>query len=278
MKNSLLIRLLRNPSSAIGLILIILYFTAALLGIFSWLPYSPIEQHVQDRMQAPNQQYLMGTDEFGRDIFSRILRGATNSLKVGIISVTLASVVGIMLGSIAGYVGGNFDNILMRVMDMFFAFPAILLALAIVAALGTGTRNTILAISIVYMPIFARVARGPTLTIKSMEYVSVAHSVGARHFYILRKHIFPNITAPLIVQISLALSWAILTEAGLSFLGLGAQPPDPSWGNMLSDSRTLMELAPWMAIFPGLAIMACVLGFNLLGDGLRDLLDPRLRM
>ncbi|NOZ71790.1 MAG: ABC transporter permease, partial [Chloroflexi bacterium] len=225
----------------------------------------------------PSRQYLMGTDIFGRDAFSRVVRGATNSLKVGIISVSLASLVGIALGTLAGYIGGNFDNILMRIMDIFFAFPAILLALAIVAALGPGMRNTIIAISIVYMPIFARVARGPTLTVKSMEFITAAHSLGARGPYILRKHILPNITAPLIVQVSLALSWAILTEAGLSFLGLGSQPPEPSWGNMLSESRTMIELAPWLAIFPGLAIMLCVLGFNLLGDGLRDVLDPRLR-
>lgn len=277
MRTSSLFRLLHNPSGLFGLILIILYLLAALLGAFSLLPYSPIEQHVKDRMQPPSWQYPMGTDMFGRDAFSRVVRGATNSLKVGVISVSLASLVGIALGTLAGYVGGNFDNVLMRIMDIFFAFPAILLALAIVAALGPGTRNTIIAIAIVYMPIFARVARGPTLTVKSMEFITAAHSLGARGPYILRKHILPNITAPLIVQVSLALSWAILTEAGLSFLGLGSQPPEPSWGNMLSESRTMIELAPWLAIFPGLAIMLCVLGFNLLGDGLRDVLDPRLR-
>jgi len=259
------------------MILIVLYLTAAVLGVFSLLPYSPIEQHVKDRMQPPSGEYLMGTDEFGRDVFSRVLRGATNSLKVAVISVAAASLVGIVLGAVAGYVGGQFDNVLMRVMDVFFAFPAILLALAIVAALGAGAGNTILAISIVYMPIFARVARGPTLSVKATEYVTAARCIGARNIRILGWHVLPNITAPLIVQISLALSWAILTEAGLSFLGLGAQPPQPSWGNMLSEGRSLLELAPWMTVFPGLAIMLCVLGFNLLGDGLRDVLDPRLR-
>jgi len=219
----------------------------------------------------------MGTDEFGRDVFSRILRGATNSLKVSISAVFLASLAGIAIGALAGYIGGEFDNITMRIMDIFFAFPAILLALAIVAALGPGIRNTILAIAIVYTPIFARVARGPTLTVKSTEFVTAARSIGSRPTYILRKHILPNITAPLIVQVSLALSWAILTEAGLSYLGLGAQPPEPSWGSMLSDSRMMLELAPWLAIFPGIAIMLAVLGFNLFGDGLRDVFDPRLR-
>jgi ABC-type dipeptide/oligopeptide/nickel transport system permease subunit len=277
MKNSFLPRLLRDRSGLAGLILITIYLIAALAGAFSLTPYPPNEQHVQDLMQGPSAQYLMGTDMFGRDVFSRVVRGATNSLKVGLLSVAISSLIGIALGSVAGYIGGQFDNVTMRVMDIFFAFPAILLALVIVAALGPGMRNTILAISVVYMPIFARVARGPTLTVKAKEYVLAARSIGTRRSAILRKHILPNITAPLIVQVSLALSWAILTEAGLSFLGLGSQPPEPSWGNMLSESRTLLELAPWLAIFPGLAIMFAVLGFNLLGDGLRDLLDPRLR-
>ena len=277
MKNSFLPRLLRDRSGLAGLILITIYLIAALVGAFSLTPYPPNEQHVQDLMQGPSAQYLMGTDMFGRDVFSRVVRGATNSLKVGLLSVAISSLIGIALGSVAGYIGGQFDNVSMRVMDIFFAFPAILLALVIVAALGPGMRNTILAISVVYMPIFARVARGPTLTVKAKEYVLAARSIGTRRSAILRKHILPNITAPLIVQVSLALSWAILTEAGLSFLGLGSQPPEPSWGNMLSESRTLLELAPWLAIFPGLAIMFAVLGFNLLGDGLRDLLDPRLR-
>ena len=277
MKNTLLLRLLANPSGAIGTLLITIYLIAAVIGSFSCCPYPPDEQHVRDMLQPPNHQYIMGTDEFGRDVFSRILRGATNSLKVGISAVFLASLVGVTIGTLAAYIGGEFDNVIMRIMDIFFAFPAILLALAIVAALGPGIRNTILAIAIVYTPIFARVARGPTLSLKATEFVIAARSIGSRPTYILRKHILPNITAPLIVQISLALSWAILTEAGLSYLGLGAQPPEPSWGSMLSDSRMMMELAPWLAIFPGVAIMLAVLGFNLFGDGLRDVFDPRLR-
>ncbi len=228
-------------------------------------------------MTGPSRQYLLGTDEFGRDQLSRLIRGATNSLRVALLSVLLASVLGTFLGVLAGYAGGTVDNLIMRVMDMFFAFPAILLAMAIMAALGPGANNTILAISVVYTPIFARVARGPVLTVKGMEFVTAARAIGARDGRILGRHIFPNITAPLIVQVSLALSWAILTEAGLSFLGLGSQPPEPSWGNMLSEARSLLEMAPWMAIFPGVAIMLCVLGFSLLGDALRDALDPRLR-
>ena len=232
---------------------------------------------MQDRLQPPNARYLLGTDEFGRDILSRLIQGARVSLRVAIASITGASVLGTALGVLSGYVGGNLDHVIMRVMDVFFAFPAILLALGIVAALGPGSDNAILAIAVVYTPIFARVARGPVLAIKEMEYVAAARAVGVPPGRMVLRHILPNAMAPIIVQISLGLSWAILTEAALSFLGLGTQPPEPSWGGMLSESRKLMELAPWMAVFPGAAIMLAVLGFNLLGDGLRDVLDPRLR-
>jgi len=277
MRRSWLFRLWRNRSGAAGLILIVLFLAAALAGALGLTPYPPNEQHAKDRMQPPSRQYVFGTDEFGRDVYSRLIRGATNSLSIAFVSVAVASVIGSTLGTLAGYFGGRADNTIMRIMDLFFAFPAILLALAIIAALGPGFRNTILAISIVYMPIFARVARGPVLTVRATEYVTAARCVGARDGRILGRHVLPNIAPPLIVQVSLALSWAILTEAGLSFLGLGIQPPEPSWGSMLSEARSLLELAPWLAIFPGLAIMFCVLGFNLLGDGLRDVLDPRMR-
>lgn len=276
-KKSFLPRLLRNSSGAIGLVLIAIFLLAAILGALGFTPFPSSQQHAKDRMQAPSATYLLGTDEFGRDVFSRIIRGATNSLRIALLSVALATLIGTFLGTVAGYVGGKADNLIMRIMDLFFAFPAILLAMAIVAALGPGANNTVLAIAVVYMPIFARVARGPVLSVKGMEFVTAARSVGVKDTRILGRHILPNITAPLIVQISLALSWSILTEAGLSFLGLGAQPPEPSWGSMLSEARSLLELAPWMSIYPGVAIMLCVLGFNLLGDGLRDVLDPRLR-
>jgi peptide/nickel transport system permease protein len=269
-------RLLRNRSALIGLVLVGIYVVVAIFAPVL-APYTAIEQHPQDRLQPPSQKYRLGTDEFGRDILSRLMYGATNSLRVAVLSVAIACLVGTTFGMIAGYTGGFTDNAVMRVMDLFFAFPAILLALSIVTALGPGTRNTILAIAIVYTPIFARVARGPVLAAKEMEYVDAARSIGSRHARILGRHVLPNITAPLLVQVSLALSWAMLTEAGLSFLGLGTIPPAPSWGSMLADSRRLMELAPWTAIYPGLAIMFGVLGFNLLGDGLRDVLDPHLR-
>jgi peptide/nickel transport system permease protein len=206
-----------------------------------------------------------------------VIHGATNSLRVALVSVSISFVLGTLLGTVSGYAGGWMDNLIMRLADLLFAFPAILLALSIAAALGPGTANTILAISIVYLPIFARVARGSVLVIKGMDYIEASRSLGAGHPLILRAHILPNAIAPSIVQVSLALSWSILTEASLSFLGLGTLPPDPSWGRMLSESRTLMEIAPWMAVAPGMAIMLGVLGFNLLGDGLRDVLDPRMK-
>ncbi len=270
-------RLIRNRSGLLGLVLVVVFLVAAVAGAVGLTPYPPDQQHPKDRLQPPSREHWMGTDEFGRDVFSRIIRGATNSLRIALIAVALAGVLGALAGTVAGYAGGATDNVIMRMADLLFAFPAILLAMTIVAALGTGASNTILAIAIVYLPIFARVARGPVLALKSADFVTSARAIGASDRRILRWHIFPNITAPLIVQVSLALSWAILTEAGLSFLGLGSQPPEPSWGNMLSEARLLMEMAPWLAIFPGLAIMLCVLGFNLLGDGLRDVLDPRLR-
>jgi peptide/nickel transport system permease protein len=210
-------------------------------------------------------------------VFSRIIKGGTNSLIVVSLSVLLACTIGTAIGVISAYSGGLTDNLAMRVMDVFFAFPAILLALLVVTVLGAGTRTTIFAIALVYIPIFSRVARAPVLALKRTEFVEAANSIGMRRWRVLVRHILPNAVAPIIVQISLALSWALLTEAGLSFLGLGTPPPEPSWGQMLSESTGIAEIAPWLLIFPGAAIMLSVLGFNLLGDSLRDALDPRLR-
>ena len=278
-RNRRLGRLLQNRSASIGLALVLLYVIMAIFGALSITPYPPNQQHPQasDRLQPPGPTYLMGSDQFGRDIFSRVIRGAIYSLRVVLISVAIATVLGTAIGMISGYVGGPLDNLIMRIMDIFFAFPAILLALAVVSALGPGPYNAIPAIAVVYTPIFARVARAPVLSVKSMEYVTAARCVGMRGWRILWRHVMPNSLVPVLVTISLALSWALLTEAGLSFLGLGPQPPEPSWGLMLKDGRNLAESAPWLAFFPGLAIMLGVLGFNLLGDGLRDLFDPRLR-
>jgi peptide/nickel transport system permease protein len=270
---TLLGRLLRNWPSAMGILIIGAYLVIA---IFSQqlAPFDPLKQDSQARLQEPGAPYLFGTDEFGRDIFSRLMGGATNSFRVAITAVAISGLLGSLIGITGGYFGGIIDNTLMRLMDLIFSFPAILLALAISTALGPGFLNTIIAISIVYLPIFARVARGSTLQLKEMAYVEAARCLGAGHFGNIFQHIVPNALTPIIVQISLALSWAILTESSLSFLGLGTPPPHPSWGGMLSESRAMMELAPWMAFAPGAAIMFAILGFNLLGDGLRDVLDP----
>ncbi|MFN8444683.1 MAG: ABC transporter permease [Caldilineaceae bacterium] len=275
--NSWFGRVVRSWSGLIGLLLVLLYVAAALFAT-QLAPYSPIEQHPSDRLKPPDQSYLLGTDEFGRDIFSRLIHGATNSLLVAGVAVAASTLIGAAIGTLAAYPGGLTDQIIMRLVDLLFAFPAILLALSIAAALGPGIRNTIIAITVVYTPIFARVARAAVLNVKELEFIEAAHSIGSRHMQIILRHILPNATAPLLVQISLALSWAMLTEASLSFLGLGVIPPDPAWGSMLSDSRVLMEIAPWMAFAPGSAIMLGVLGFNLLGDGLRDALDRQRGM
>lgn len=274
---SLLHRLLRNRSGTAGLILVTLYLIIGVLGAVGVTPYPSLEQHARDRLKPPSVQYALGTDLFGRDVASRLMEGAANSLRVALLSVAISASFGTLVGTTAGYVGGRFDNIMMRVMDVFFALPALLMALVIVSILGPGINTTVLAIAIVYTPIFARVARGPVLSVKEMEFVLASRCLGTSDARIIARHILPNTLAPLIVQVSLALSWSLLTEAGLSFLGLGTQPPTPSWGVMLSESRGIAEMAPWLMLFPAVAIVLGVLSFNLLGDGLRDVLDPRLR-
>lgn len=270
-------QILRTYSGLLGVAIVVLYVLVAILGALGLTPHPPLEQYRADRLQGPSSEYWMGTDLLGRDVASRIIKGGTNSLYVVLGSVALATVVGTSIGVVSAYAGGLVDNIAMRVMDVFFAFPAVLLALLIVTVVGAGLNNTILAIALVYTPIFARVSRGPVLALKETEFVEAANCIGMRHARILLRHILPNTMAPIIVQISLALSWALLTEAALSFLGLGTPPPEPSWGTMLSESRGIAEIAPWLLFFPGLAIMISVLGFNLLGDSLRDALDPRMR-
>ncbi len=274
---SLLRRLLWNRSGSVGLLLVVAYTVIAIMGMLDVTPYPALEAHTRDRLKAPSETYLMGTDLLGRDIASRLMVGATNSLRVALLSVTISAALGTLIGTVSGYVGGLFDNILMRVMDVFFALPALLLALVIVSIFGSGLTTTVAAIATVYTPIFARVARGPVLTVKQLDFITAARCLGMSNARIVFRHILPNTLAPLVVQVSLALSWSLLTEAGLSFLGLGTQPPAPSWGVMLSESRGISEIAPWLMIYPALAIMFGVLGFNLLGDGLRDVLDPRLR-
>ena len=238
---------------------------------------SPLRMVPQDRMAGPSWALPLGADVFGRDLLARLVYGARLSLEVAFASVLAALVAGSGLGLLAGYAGGRTDQALMRVMDIFFSFPAVLLALGIVAALGPRPSNVMLAIAVVYTPIFARVVRGPVLALKEREFVEASRALGAPAGRIVGRHILPNLASILVVQTSIALSWAILTEASLSFLGLSAQPPTPSWGAMLNEGRQNLELAPHLAVFPGLAIMLAVLGFNLLGDGLRDALDPRKR-
>jgi peptide/nickel transport system permease protein len=270
-------RLLRSPSGFVGLMIIMFYLAVAFIGALGFTPFPPNEQHRSERLHDPNSTYWMGSDLYGRDVASRVIDGTFHSLRVAVASVALSGAIGTLLGALSGFVGGLLDQVIMRVMDVLFAFPAILLALLVVVVLGRGLTNTVLAIAVVYTPIFARVARGPTLAVREMEYVVAARCLGVREFRILWRHVLPNILAPLIVQVSLALSWSLLTEAGLSFLGLGPRPPQASLGLMLSESKSLSEIAPWLMVFPGLAIMLGVLGFNLFGDGLRDALDPHLR-
>src|SRR5215216_687647 len=269
-------RFLRNTIGMSGAVIVLLCVLVALLAPML-APYGPEETLPNWKLFPPNEYFLFGTDEFGRDILSRVIYGARVSLQVGLISVSLALLFGASLGLAAGFFGGWVDALIMRCMDVLFAFPAILLAIGIMAVLGTGILNAMLAIGIVYSPSFARLARASVLSLKNMEFVQAARVLGLGEMRILGRHVVPNVLAPMIVQTSFSLSTAILTEASLSFLGLGTPPSVPSWGSMLSSSRRYVELDPWPAIFPGLAIMLLVLGFNLFGDGLRDVLDPRLR-
>ncbi len=269
-------RMVRNRIGFAGFVLCLLVVFAALFAP-TLATHGPREQAVRARFQGPSAQYLLGTDNFGRDIFSRVLYGFRTSIAVAFAAVGLASIVGSAAGLAAAYYGGWVDRVLMRSMDVLLAFPIILLAIAVLAVLGPGSVNTALAIGIVYLPIFARLARGPALTVLSWDYVAAARALGASGGRIMGRHVLPNVFAPLLVQLTLSLSTAILVEASLSFLGLGTQPPTPSLGLMLSESRDFMILSPWTSLFSGLAILIASLGFNLFGDGLRDIVDPALR-
>ncbi len=269
-------QLVRNRAGMIGLAIITI---VALVAIFAPLvaPYDPYQIDRLNRLQGPSWTHLMGTDEFGRDLFSRIVYGARISMGVGLAAVAIATLLGAPAGIIAGYFGGWVDSVIMRIADIVYSFPAILLALAITAFLGPNLRNVTLALGIVYAPGMARIVRGPVLAAKEMEYVEASRVIGASNTRIVALHLLPNVLSPLIVTATITFSFALLSEAALSFLGLGAQPPEASWGVMLADGRRFMETVPSLAIFPGLAIMVTVLGSNLLGDALRDVLDPRMR-
>lgn len=269
-------RLLRNPVGFLGFLLSLFVIFAAAFGpLLS--PHDPLAQSIRERFHGPTAAHWLGTDNFGRDTLARILHGYRTSIGVSLGAVGIATVVGGVLGLLAAFFGGWIDRIIMRSMDVLLAFPIILLAIAVLAVLGPGSFNTGLAIGIVYTPIFARLARAPALTVLNWDYVSAARALGSSPARILARHVTPNIVAPIMVQVTLSLSTAILVEASLSFLGLGTQPPTPSLGLMLSESRNTMLLSPWVSVFSGLAILLASLGFNLFGDGLRDLLDPTLR-
>ena len=272
----LLRALVANRLALFGLGVLGLLLLAALFGR-QLAPYGPNQVIVTDRLLPPSGEHLFGTDELGRDVFSRVLVAARVSLQVGFIAVGISLAAGVLLGLVAGFYGRWIDDAIMRVTDMLFAFPAILLAIAILAVLGPGIANAMIAIGIVYTPIFARITRGSVLSVREQVYVRAARSLGAGDLRLLRLHILPNVLAPIIVQTSISLAFAILSEAALSFLGLGVQPPEPSWGRMLAEGRGFINIAWWMGVFPGLAIFVTVLSFNLVGDALRDALDPRQR-
>ncbi|MCB0084712.1 MAG: ABC transporter permease [Caldilineaceae bacterium] len=268
--------ILRNRLAALGMLIVLGLLSAALFA--PWVaPYDPEEQFSTDARLPPSAQYLFGTDTIGRDVFSRVIYGTRVSLLVGIASMAIAATLGVTMGLVAGYYGGWADTILMRAMDALLAFPAVLLAIFIIAVLGPSLLNAILAVGIVYTPTFARLTRASALSIREKEYLEAARSIGARDAQIMWRVILRNSLSPIVVQFSLGVGYAILVEAGLSFLGLGVQPPTPAWGSMLGFGRNYMSIAPWLTAFPGLAIFVTVLGFNFVGDGLREALDPHMR-
>jgi peptide/nickel transport system permease protein len=275
-KRVLIQRILRQKSGLLGFFLILMFLaTATVPGLFA--RYDPLEMNKAHRLQAPSAQFWFGTDEFGRDIFSRVIHGSRVSLQISFFTVLLANMGGIILGVLGGYFGGLRDNIIMRLMDIMFSFPFILLAILIIAITGPGVTNVIISLAVGYLPYSARIARGAVLGVKENQYVEAAKASGAGDFRVIVKYIMPNITAPLVVYITMSFAFAMLAEAGLQFLGLGARPPTPSWGLMLNETRGMIEFAPWTGIFPGVAIGLAVIGFNLFGDGLRDLLDPKMK-
>jgi len=269
-------RLRRNRAAVAGAAIVTAFVLLAVLAPVL-VPYNPIQGNLGDRLNPPSTAHWLGTDELGRDLFSRILYGARVSLQIQIVAVILALIIGVALGAIGGYLGGHVDNVIMRCMDVLLAFPSIFLALGIIAALGTGLFNLMLAAGIASIPQFARIVRASVLSLKEREFVEAALALGGGSGRVLFRHLLPNCLAPIIVQSTLRMATVLLTASGLSFLGLGVQPPTPEWGAMLSNARSYLIVAPHVATIPGLAIMVVVVGFNLFGDGLRDTLDPRLR-
>lgn len=268
-------QLRRNKGATIGLIAFSVIVLSALLAPVL-APYDPVLINPVDYLQPPSKAHLFGTDSYGRDVFSRALYGGRVSLRVGFASVLIAMVLGTLLGLIAGYAGGVVDSVIMRFVDMLLAFPGLLLALGVVALLGPGLDNVIVAVGISGLTGFARLVRGTVLSLREEVCIEAARAIGCPDWKIIYRHILPNTLGPIIVMSTLDVAWAILTASSLSFLGLGAQPPTPEWGMMLSEGRALISEAPWQTVFPGLLIMITVLSVNLFGDGLRDALDPRM--
>jgi len=270
-----LARPLRNVNLLVGGFLVLVIVATALLS-FLYTPYDSNRMNLAQRFLPPGSSHLLGTDQYGRDIFSRVMKGAVNSIIVGWVAVGIGMGFGVLLGSLAAYWRGWRDEGIMRLVDVFYGFPAVLSAILITSTLGPGIINSMLAIGIFYIPIFARLTRGASLSIWQRDYITSARAIGQSNWAIIWSTVLPNILSPLIVQATVQFAIAILAEAALSYLGLGTQPPHASWGRMLNEAQTFMEISPGLAIFPGLAIAWAVLGFNLLGDGLRDLLDPRV--
>lgn len=269
-------RLARNRLAMLGLAIIAIFVALAVLA--PWIaPHDPLRSSFAKRLQPPSAEHWLGTDELGRDMFSRLLYGARISLRVGLISVSIGTVIGVPLGAISAYYGGWVDLIVQRVIDVMLAFPGILLAIVLVSTLGVGLENVMIAVGIVSVPVYTRLVRGSALALKRKDFVEAARAAGARDLVIIARHILPNCVAPVIVQSTLQVGSSILWAAGLGFLGLGAQPPTPEWGTILSRGRQYLLVAPHITTATGLSIMLVVLGFNLLGDGLRDALDPRMQ-
>ncbi len=267
-------RILRNRSFMLGGSVVVVFLLLTALP-FLFTSHDPIGKDLALRLMPPSATHWFGTDDLGRDVFARVVYGARISLLVGLLSVSIAMVIGSLVGVTAGYFGGKLGEVLMRGIDILLAFPSILLAILIVAILGPGLINAMIAIGIVNVPIYARLLRSTTLQLRNQEFIEAAHSMGASDWYIIFRHILPNCLSPLIVQVTLGIGAAILETAGLSFLGLGAQPPTPEWGTMLAQAKDFIRTAPWTLMFPGMAITLVVVAFNLMGDGLRDMLDPR---
>ena len=275
-RKSVLRYLLQDWLNFLGVIIVFLVIFVAIFGQ-QLAPYSPTEVDVRNRLQPPSGEHWFGTDQVGRDVLSRVLAGARISLTMAAIILSISLTVGVAVGLIAGFSGGSVDELLMRLTDLFLAFPALILAIAIASTLGRGLYSTAIALTTVYWPWYARMARGQALTLKNQEYILAAQSTGVPFVRMLWRHIWPNVLPVLLIQVTLDVGYAILSTSSLSFLGLGAQPPIPEWGAMITDGREYMRDHWWVVTFPGLALFVTVLGFNLMGDGLRDWLDPRLR-